>query len=297
MNKQVESYPPHWHLEVEIIIVQEGQLRVRCFGIDYTLHEGDILIICPSVIHEIYKEERGVRYYILADLSSLTSFPEINTAFSLIIPAAQITKEEYGASYKKILAELNRALDIYFGNLRNYMDYQKFLELQETQRYQNLPFMAETQIYACLLNCLSETAVVCKRSMNATSNLAHVANKTLNQNRQTVRNACDYILSHFTVPLSLEDIAARSGFSKFHFEKIFKQFMNMSYYQYVTIVRLAYSQQLLANDSLTISEIALSSGFSSCTAFTRSFKQIVGFTPTDYRKLKQPRETHCLPKQ
>lgn len=55
-----EAYPPHWHNEVEIVLVRSGKLQIRCGGIDYSMQAGDILIINPASIHEIHRENQGI---------------------------------------------------------------------------------------------------------------------------------------------------------------------------------------------------------------------------------------------
>ncbi len=66
-NNKSEHFPPHWHNDIEIINVLKGKLVVRCLANSYTIHEGEILIICPTSIHEIFDEPSGVRFYIQAN--------------------------------------------------------------------------------------------------------------------------------------------------------------------------------------------------------------------------------------
>ncbi len=58
-NNTSEHFPPHWHNDIEIIHVLKGKLVVRCLANSYTIHEGEILIICPTSIHEIFDEPSG----------------------------------------------------------------------------------------------------------------------------------------------------------------------------------------------------------------------------------------------
>ena len=99
--------------------------------------------------------------------------------------------------------------------------------------------------------------------------------------------ACNFIAARFRESISLEMVAKQIGFSKFYFERLFKQFTNMSFYQYVIKVRLSYAQQLLADPNLSITEIALRSGFSGASSFARSFHKTTGLTPSTFRQMKQ----------
>ena len=87
--------------------------------------------------------------------------------------------------------------------------------------------------------------------------------------------------------LALEDMAARSGYSKYHFARVFKEYSGMSFYEYYMRQRMVLCRQLLAEQDLTVTEVALRSGFGSIATFNRIFKQYEGITPTQYRQMKQ----------
>ena len=61
----------------------------------------------------------------------------------------------------------------------------------------------------------------------------------------------------------------------------------MTFYQYVTKLRLSYAQQLLGDRGLSITEIALRSGFSGGSTFTRAFRQATGLTPSEFRDINE----------
>ena len=94
-----------------------------------------------------------------------------------------------------------------------------------------------------------------------------------------------YIDSHYTEELTLDNIADFSGFSKYHFTRLFKQYTDSTFYDYLIYRRIKAAEELLANPELSITEIALQSGFSSISTFNRIFKQKKGCTPSEYRSL------------
>ena len=95
---------------------------------------------------------------------------------------------------------------------------------------------------------------------------------------------CNYIDTHCTENLSLDGAAEMSGFSKYHFARLFKEFTNESFYKYVNKKRIQYSEQLLLHQKMSVTEVALSSGFSNTSSFIRMFKLINGCTPREFRK-------------
>lgn len=97
----------------------------------------------------------------------------------------------------------------------------------------------------------------------------------------------DYLDRHFAEDLTLEDVAAVAGFSKFHFSRTFKQLSGCNFYEYLCHRRIKSSESLLMQPGLSVSQIALQSGFSSVSTFNRTFKKMKGCTPTQYRGMFQ----------
>jgi AraC-like DNA-binding protein len=98
-------------------------------------------------------------------------------------------------------------------------------------------------------------------------------------------NRCvEYINLHYREDLPLEFIAKIAGFSKYHFTRWFKQFAGISFYEYLTQVRMQVAESMLANTEVPITEIALESGFQSIATFNRVFKHSHNLTPSEYRK-------------
>jgi AraC-like DNA-binding protein len=96
---------------------------------------------------------------------------------------------------------------------------------------------------------------------------------------------CDYIRVHCSDNLSLDTVADMSGFSKFYFSKLFKQFTNVSFYKYVNQKRIDKAAELLTEPKNSVTEVALNCGFSSLSSFIRMFKIIKGCTPTEFRSM------------
>ncbi|MDY2946004.1 MAG: AraC family transcriptional regulator [Lachnospiraceae bacterium] len=283
-NSTSEHFPPHWHNDIEIINVLKGKLVVRCLANSYTIHEGEILIICPTSIHEIFDEPSGERFYIQANMSGFQFLSEMDTAYSIMNPAVLITKEQFPDIYDRVAADIDSIRQIYHPeNDSNENSDSAAQDLQSVERTA-LPFMAETQIYALLLDILSVVAVECRGQNGDADSDIHPASS---RNQRAMQDACKYISIHFSEPISLESVAEHEGFSKYHFERIFKQFTGMTFYQYVTKLRLSYAQQLLGDRGLAITEIALRSGFSGGSTFTRAFRQATGLTPSEFRDINE----------
>ena len=81
----------------------------------------------------------------------------------------------------------------------------------------------------------------------------------------------------------LDDLVARSGYSKYHFCRRFKAQTGSSPWQYVTARKLERARELLLATRLTVKEIATQLGFNTPDYFARLFARHTGVTPTQYR--------------
>ncbi len=98
-----------------------------------------------------------------------------------------------------------------------------------------------------------------------------------------VNRAIDHILQHLDEPIRLDDIAQVACFSPFHFHRIFRALMGETLNAFVKRVRLERAVHLMAfRKQASLTEVALSCGFSSSSDFSRSFRQRYGVAPSAY---------------
>ena len=98
-----------------------------------------------------------------------------------------------------------------------------------------------------------------------------------------VLKAREYIDKHKTEKLSLADVAKATGASVFHFCKVFHKATGLTFTDYVARVRLEDARARLLNPNLRVSEIAYDVGFQSLTQFNRTFKRVLGQSPSESR--------------
>ena len=91
--------------------------------------------------------------------------------------------------------------------------------------------------------------------------------------RARIESACHYIDTNLSGPLSLDNIAEASQFSPYHFHRIFHSQMGETINDYCGRRRLERAISLLLYDpGKSVTDIALSLGFSSSANFSKSFK-------------------------
>ena len=83
--------------------------------------------------------------------------------------------------------------------------------------------------------------------------------------------------------LTLSLLARKLGYSKFYVSRKFKEISGMSFRDYLWQRKLAFALKDVRDTSRGLLEIALDYGFSSHEAFSRSFKETYGITPSEFR--------------
>lgn len=101
------------------------------------------------------------------------------------------------------------------------------------------------------------------------------------------QNTIAYIELHLSENLSLDLLADYSGFSKYHFLRIFERETGAGLWQYIQNRRMTKAAKLLMTTELPLIEIALLYRFDSQEAFTRAFKSVYGLPPGRYRRAMQ----------
>jgi AraC-like DNA-binding protein len=95
---------------------------------------------------------------------------------------------------------------------------------------------------------------------------------------------CTLACGNLENDLTLEALARESGYSPIHFSRMFRAATGHTPHNYVLHLRVERARQLLAEPSVSLAEIALECGFSSHSHMTRVFHQLVGMTPSAYRR-------------
>jgi two-component system response regulator YesN len=100
-----------------------------------------------------------------------------------------------------------------------------------------------------------------------------------------IQQAVRFINDNYRTDIRLTAAAREAGMSPAHFSRIFKKVMGLSYQNYLNIRRITKAKNLLRASARSITEIAVSLGFSDQTGFGRIFKKLTGNTPSAFRSL------------
>jgi len=102
-----------------------------------------------------------------------------------------------------------------------------------------------------------------------------------------IRDLLVWLESHLDQPLSLDNVAAKAGYSKWHLQRMFKDVTTHAIGAYIRARRLSKAAVALRLTSRPILDIALQYRFDSQQTFTRAFKKQFTQTPAWYRRASE----------
>ncbi|MGI1686094.1 MDR efflux pump AcrAB transcriptional activator RobA [Providencia sp. 2024EL-00811] len=102
-----------------------------------------------------------------------------------------------------------------------------------------------------------------------------------------IRDLLRWIDDNLDKPLSLDNVAAKAGYSKWHLQRMFKEVTDQAIGAYIRARRLSRAAVALRLTSRPILDIALQYRFDSQQTFTRAFKKQFNLTPAFYRRSEE----------
>lgn len=103
-------------------------------------------------------------------------------------------------------------------------------------------------------------------------------------NPSTIKMIVGEMKQHYTENITLTDLSRKYGISPGHLSGLIKEELQLSFSEYIASKRLQKAKELLADESLSIEEIAERVGYSDYFYFTKVFKKNCGISPSKYRK-------------
>lgn len=261
-NTEAEDYPLHWHTALEIIMPYENEYTVVINDEPHTFCEGDIFITPPGVLHKLLAPPSGKRLILLFDYSLLCNVAGMDSLLHTLQPFTLITKQDY--------PDLNKKLRFYLNEI--------------TREYQETMPLTEACVYSLMIRFFVAFG---RASLNMSERFPGITTSKQHEYIEKFMMVCNYITEHCTENITVDDLADLAGFSKFHFSRLFKQFANMSCYEYLTRKRITHAEQLLIQPNLSITDVAMLSGFGSLSTFNRIFKATKNCTPSEYKNLNR----------
>lgn len=97
----------------------------------------------------------------------------------------------------------------------------------------------------------------------------------------------EYISSNYSLPITINDIAAYVGLSRSHLFRSFQAVLNKSPKEYLSEYRIKQACYLLTHSTMSMTDIADAVGFDNSLYFSKAFHKQIGVPPTEYARQKR----------
>ncbi len=256
------TFPMHWHNEMEIVYLEDGEIE-ECIDLEHChIKKGDIVLINPCVLHSFRQHEnsRSVFRTILFDFNMLTSNNTDACSIKYFTPFLEgryispLIISSDTAHYEELVSVVKKLIELYDKK-------PEFFEIKLRSELYHLFYILFKYYFD-----LESTETVIKD--NTTRN---------------IKTILDYISENYMNPITIDELADSVNLSKHYFMRFFKKYMGMTCIEYINDYRLNIATNLLLTTSMQITEVSTSIGITNLSYFNRIFKKKYHMTPKEYR--------------
>lgn len=250
--------PVHWHDELEIIYVKSGFLTVNISGENYIGKPGDAFVVSPGNLHFMGSQTGTVDYFTFLfplkyiafrsdDMLDDKLIEPLNSGHLMISPEIKDTVKEQCEQLARVYAaEIDKSESKITSQIRK-----KIILLQFIHELWKKGFIVE--------------------------------NDTTGRNT-VEKEMVSYIQQNYTGKILLREFGEQFHLSEKYISRYFKEHFHITLSQYVTYLRLEHAKQMLQETDISVTEVAMQSGYQDISYFIRSFKKTYGVSPLKYRK-------------
>lgn len=250
----------HHHPGYEIYFLNEGERDFVCAGQGFTLHEGEVFLAKPGVLHYASGQGRHQKYGI------------------------EFT-EKYISRYLTPTARLE-CLSVFE---RNHI----ILREEEVRQFRRVyedtleSFCAEPREDELCFTGILVMLGILRKSILRQEEVWDAAEQLPAEAEGSLGMVLTYIRANYAKINSLETVAGECYINKFYLSRSFKRHMGMTVMEYIHMLRMEQACELLVKTGLSIGEIAESCGYVNKSHFSTLFKKNMGESPAAFRKARQ----------
>ena len=240
------EFSEHLHDHVEVLLVLEGRIGVRIMEQSRELGAGDCAVIFPQQIHS-YRTPRESRVRLFI--------------------------------FHGFLAGM------YLRSLQKCVPSCPFLAAGE------LPedgLLALDRLYALSSTGGEEEGRLCSAWVQVLFAVAWPVllpvKRQQSGNMELTCQLIQYVMEHFQEPLTLDILARELHVNKYYISNLFSNRLGSNFRQYLNRIRLEYAMQLMQSSKAPLTDVWAEAGFNSQRSFNRTFSDIMGMSPGQYRK-------------
>jgi AraC-like DNA-binding protein len=276
---QDNDFLAHSHIDVELVFVCEGSIRIGINQKSRLLNKGEIAVIGSTEIH--YYDSRGLHSTIIVIIfrpeviGATGGWPE-----NLYFDPPFLTLSMLEKSAKKNIKEI-------FWNISKEMNEAKPLSYQQENGLivsHSNPLKSRLPYYDLFVKgeIFKLCALLLRYFPTCSTNL-----QTKNRRGpdiQKIQFAICYLENNYNHNICLKDLAATADLSPYYFSRLFTRFTGMNFKEYLSKIRVTKAEQFIKEGQKSIIDISFECGFNSVRTFNRTFKKVKGYPPSRVNK-------------
>ena len=258
--------PFHWHKEWEILRILDGTMDISLDNGQYSLAQGDILLIRGGMLHG-GDPENCIYECLVFDLYGI--FRNIEMIKPYLRPfyrQTYIPNAFYGAGTSLEIASTVGILMEAFSKGSSCVELETVAGL--------------SRLFAWIQN---------------TGTYEEASSEDDGSGRtDRIKPVLEYIESQYSQMLTLQDLAAVVGMNPKYFCRVFRSLTHHSPVDYLNFYRIERAAHFLESTELSVTEVGNRCGFWESSYFTKVFRKYKGVTPIQYRSnLRTEKQRHC----
>jgi AraC-like DNA-binding protein len=260
-SMQLNAFPKVAVPGVKFFYVLEGRFQWNIHHGEYTLYPGDVALILPG-------QEFGSKNGVL-EIGSF-SYLHINAS---LLGTDEIIFDKWSSLSGNEMTAMGKIL-----LLNSPLLITKFYEAGKILKcIQQELCSQELGYYARVNNNIDELFILFARQLTRQNNPGRDFPKTFMKLDEALRQN----ISH---QWAVDEMAALVGLGNTLFTEKVKSYTGFTPLNYLINIRVSEAIKLLKKRDISITDIALDTGFYSSQHFSTTFKKLTGFTPGEFRK-------------
>jgi AraC-like DNA-binding protein len=249
---------------VSVILRGRGQ---HLIGSDtYEETGGSLAVTHYGQEHDIVTDRRGmdvINLYLDLKAHPLPRLPDgLQSVLPLLLPL-----------HRNFQHRLNRIVRLQFDDPKPLADLLFAIQRELDEKLDGYRD-AVTHLFTCFL------ILCCRHAIRS----GFVPSEPIPDSHSALENLKTYLDNRFADAHTLDSLAKQAGFSRHYLCRTFKAYTGKGVFDYLIERRIQAAMIRLRSGEDKILAIALECGFNDLSYFNRKFKQLVGISPTQYRK-------------
>ena len=260
----------------ELVYVNQGNVLITRDTEELVLAQGQVIFHKPNEFHSIRAMDSSPNFLVI-------SFASTSLAMVGLEGYCGPLERPHRALLASIVKEAERC----------YIIPKNDTKLRQLRRRPTAPIGSEQLIK----NYLELFLITLMRSLTETEQGNPVFVEKSELQSRLVPNILRMMEENPTGALRVEDIARQTNYSRAYVFREFKRATGKSLMAYYNERRIQRAAELLGVGALSVREIAETLGFDTPNYFSKSFKRIMGTTPTAYKKRSSAQRPKKMPKK